>query len=187
MAIIMLLALLYLLATELHATERPPALDPNDVPFGIDPNQYTADLLDFIVAEPNLSSVSTVYAHNKGGWETELAIVMADGTPTDHLVQKLTNKPVRDPNGGWNQGFQWAWTPPGEGIYYLELRLSTKGKPQWRGDARTVVVYSYGEDPPFLYTYKPDVPILRIAQVQRLWQRSVKLGKAMTKPTHVWR
>ena len=165
--------------------QRPIPLDPNEVPFGIDPNFYTADLLQWVVADPNVSIISTIQAHNKGGWATELSVVMADGTPTDAVVQKLTTKPVQDPNGGWNQGFQWGWTPRSEGVFYLELRLTTKGKPLWKGDRRTVVVYAFGEDIPYLVVQ--DVPILRLTQAQRLWQYSMKAGRPLTKPTKVVR
>jgi len=183
--IVLTIVVFAVMAAVCNAAERPAPLDPNDIPFAVDPNAYTADLLDYVEAEPNVSFVSTVQAHNKGGWETELSIVMADGSPTDHVVQRLTTKPVKDPNGGWNQGFQWAWTPPAEGVFYLELRLTTTGKPEWKGDRRTVVVYAYGEDAPFLWVR--DVPILRLTEAQRLWMHAKKVQQPLTSPTRVWR
>jgi hypothetical protein len=163
--------------------QRPAPLDPNTVPFPVDANAYTADLLDWYVSDGN-SIVGLVNAHNKGGWATQLDIVMADGTPTSTVIQQLTPKPVKDPNGGFNLGFQWGWTPPAEGIFYLELRLSTKSKPTWKGDRRTVVVWA-GKDEPFLWVR--DIPILRLAEAQKLWQHAKKLGRPLTKPTRVWR
>ena len=170
-----------------EAAIQPPALDPNDIPFAVDPNAYdpNAPLIDYMVGDPNVSIISTVYAHNKGGWETVLAIVMGDGSPTSSAISKLTPKPVKDPNSGWNQGFEWAWTPPGEGVYYVELRVTTKGKSTWKGDRRTVVIYAYGQDIPFLWVR--DVPTLRLIAAQRFWQQATKLGYPITYPTRVWR
>jgi hypothetical protein len=175
-----------LVFTSMYGATRPPAMDPNTVPFVVDPNSYdpNAPLIDYMVTDANVSVVSVVYAHNKGGWETELAIVMADGSPTSSVIAKLTPKPVKDPNGGWNQGFEWSWTPPDEGIYFLELRLSTKGKPTWKGDRRTVVVFA-GQDVPFLWVI--DVPVLRLAEAQKFWQVAKKQNTSLTKPTRVWR
>ena len=167
------------------AMSRPPAIDVNDIPFAIDSNSYSADLLDYVIAEPNISVVSSVNIHNKGGWLCDLDIIMADGTPTDTVIQRLAERPIKDPNGGWNQGFQWAWKPPAEGVYYLELRASTKGKPEWKVDRRMIVIYAYGEDTPFLWVR--DLPELRLTQSQKLWQYAMKMQKPMTNPTEVWR
>jgi len=173
------------LVTFASAAERPAPLDPNEIPFAIEPNAYTADLLDYVVAEPNVSVVSSVSIHNKGGWLCDLTIVMADGTPADTVIQRLAERPVKDPNGGWNQGFQWAWTPPAEGVYYLELRASTRDKATWKVDRRTVVVYAFGEDLPFLWVR--DLPELRLTQAEKIWQYATKLQRPLTSPTRVWR
>lgn len=185
LSIVFVLVVFLILVAIAHA-ERPAPLDPNSIPFATDPNSYTSDLLDYVVGESGKSFVSTINIHNKGGWLCNLAITMSDGSPTSTVIQRLTERPVKDPNEGWNQEFQWAWTPPSEGVFYLELIASTIGKPEWKTDRRTVVVYAYGEDIPYLWV--ADVPELsRMIQAQRLWQYSVKLGTPLTNPTNVWR
>lgn len=177
-------AILAISSVELYG-QRPPALDPNDVPFAFDPNNCTGDLLTYVVTDPNVSVISTIRAHNKGGWMTELDIVKCDGTPTDSVIQRATARPVKDPNGGWTQEFTWGWTPPGEGVYYLEFRLSTRGKPDWKGDVRTILIYAYGEDIPYLFT--EDIPSLMTRRAQKLWQHAKKVGQPLTTPSRIFR
>lgn len=187
----LLLIVLFLAISSVGAT-RPDPLDPNSVPFGFDPNLCSGDLLGYVAVEVNMTVISTVYAYNKGGWRTELDIAMGDGSVTDAVITRTTARPIKDPNGGWIQEFQWGWTAPQEGIFYLEFRLSTQGKPTWKSDIRTILVYAYVEDQPWLYTR--DVPFLSVGKFQRNWMRSKVLAlkfpnkyKAFTSPTHVWK
>lgn len=187
---IILLIVLFLASSSFGV--RPAPMDPNLVPFGFDPNLCSSDLLDYVVVEPNMSVISTVYARNKGGWLTELDIVTCDRSVTDAVITRTTARPVKDPNGGWIQEFQWGWTAPHEGVFHLEFRLSTQGKPAWKSDIRAILVYAYVEDQPWLYTR--DIPVLDVKKFQRTWMRSKVLAskfpskcKVFTSPAQMWK
>lgn len=182
--LLVVLAILAVLSVKSYGL-RPPPMDPNDVPFAFDPNNFASDLLSYVVTDSNVSVISTIRAHNKGGWLTDLYIAMCDGSPTDSVIQRVTARPVKDPNGGWIQEFTWGWTPPGEGVYYLEFRLSTRGKPGWKGDVRTILVYAYGEDIPYLTIV--DVPNLMVRRAQKLWQHAKKIDQPLTAPSRIFK
>jgi len=145
------------------------AIDPNSMPFSPDPNAYTEPIVGYGDGDPNTPMVFETTVRNKGGWNVDLSIEMADGTPTSVSMQAETSKPIHDPNtGGFKKVFNWSWTPPAEGVYYLELRATTRGKPEWQAGTGTVILYCYGEDVPWIEM--PDPPIVSIADKQRTFQ-----------------
>ena len=169
------------LAAVCNAAERPAPLDPNRVPFPYEPNLCPSPVLDYVISEPNLSVVYAIGAHNRWGLDIELDVVDANGELIDVVVQKLGR--AKDPNGGWNQYWQFAWTPPAiEKVHYLELICTDK---VGRQDRCTLLVYAVYDDAPFIFHGSP--PIARLTQAQRLWQYAKKVQQPLTLPTRVWR
>ena len=144
-------------------------IDPNTMPFTPDPNQYTAPITFWTEADPNVSIAFETTIRNKGGWNVDLSVSMADGSPTSVAMNSLSLMPVKDiVAGGFKKVYAWSWTPPAEGVYYLEVRASTRGKPQWKGDVKTVIIYAYGQDAPTIEM--PDPPVITLDDRQRTWQ-----------------
>jgi len=163
------------------AATRPPELGPDEIPFAYDPNLCPSPLLAYVISEPNLSVVYAVGAHNKWGLDIELDVVNANGQLIDIVVQKLGR--AKDPQGGWNQYWQFAWTPPPvEMVHYLEIVVTDK---VGRTARRTLLVYAVHDDTPFIFHGSP--PVSRLNEAQRLWQYAKKIQKPLTKPTRVWR
>lgn len=177
------IAITSLLVSTSTAVTRPPV--PTDVPFEYDPNLCSSSLMDFVITEPNVSVVSAIGGHNRWGLDLELDVARCDGQIIDVNVQRMSK--VKDPNGGWNQYWQWSWTPPAslqDEVYYLELRLIDE---IGRQNRRTILVYAVQDDPPFLFPVRGPIPVARVKQAQRHWQWVKKHGKTLTSPTRVAR
>jgi hypothetical protein len=160
-----------------YAKERPPV--PTDVPFEFDPNLCQSEVMDWAIAEPNLSIVYAVGAHNKWGLEIDFALSPSDPT-TLVVVDKLGK--AKDPEGGWNQYWQFSLTlPPIEKVHYINLVATDKAG---RTDSRTLLIYAVFDDAPFLFPSEP-LPVSRMKEAQKLWQVAMKKGTPMTKPTTV--
>ncbi len=166
------LDILILMAIALSAAEKPPV--PNDVPFVYDPNLCPSAVMAWVITEPNLSLVYAVGVHNKYGLDVTLTV-----NAVDVLVDRIGK--AEDPNGGWNQYFQFAWKPPHEAIHYLEIVATDVAG---RQDKRTLLVYAVYDDAPFIFPVDT-IPISRMKHAQRMVQVAKKVGFAMTKPVAV--
>ena len=148
-------------------------IDPNILPFGIDPNAYEAPITYWTIGEPNIAVNFKTTLRNKGGWNNELDVTMADGTPTTIFMQPETAKPVKDPDtNSFKKVFNWGWMPPSEGVFYLELRSRAKGRPTWKVDKKTVIIYCYGEDTPWIWS--PYIPFVTMEEKAKTWQYLAK-------------
>ncbi len=164
------------LASALSAVTRPPV--PASIPFAYDPNLCPSPVMDWIVAEPNETIVYAVGVHNRLGMVVNLAVT---GTAEqDVLIDRVGT--VEDPADGWNQYFQFAWTPPAaEAIHYVEITATDL---TGRQDSRTLLVYAVYDDAPFIFPVRT-LPVSRIRQAQRLVQVAKKVNFPMTKPIQV--
>jgi hypothetical protein len=135
--------------------------------------------MDWKIAEPNMSAIYAVGAHNKWGLDIDVGVTCPD--PNVYiLVDRLEKK--KDPAGGWNQFFQFAMTfPPEEKVHYLEVIAVDKAG---RQDIRTLLVYTVYDDAPFIFISEP-VAVTRIKEAQKLWQVAMKKGVPLTKPTRL--
>jgi len=156
---------------------KPPV--PIDIPFEYDPNLCLSPVMDWKIAEPNMSAIYAVGAHNKWGLDIDVGVTCPD--PNVYiLVDRLEKK--KDPAGGWNQFFQFAMTfPPEEKVHYLEVIAVDKAG---RQDIRTLLVYTVYDDAPFIFISEP-VSMTRIKEAQKLWQVAMKKGVPLTKPTRL--
>ena len=161
-----------LLLLAILAVTRPPALDPNDVPFVYDPNMCLSDVLGWVVTEPNTSVIWTMTAHNKYGLRVDL---YAPNT----VIQRLA---MYQDLEGYVQEFQLAYTPETDGVHYIDVTATDLLGQQ---DSRTVLVLAVTEDPPVIKM--ESVPIVRMKQAQQLWQVAKKEGKQLTSPARVWK
>jgi len=187
-----LISLIILLATSIAvARPRPPVLDPNALPVPYDPNiLHVAEPVAWLPADVNMSVVSQINVWNRQGRTVTVDIeevIVLDGEatiqPIQHMIQADYEQPMADPNGGYNQGFTWGFTPSESGLKYLLFTASTPEKPNWKSDARIFVIYVEAEDVPVIWVQ--DVPLVTTRSAQRLWQASAKADTPMTKPTLV--
>lgn len=171
--------IILILAGLLSVITRPPV--PNDVPFEFDVNCCASEVMSWIIVEPNLSLVYAIGVHNKFGLAIDIDVVGTSDEPIDTLVDRLGK--VADPDGGWNQYFQIAWTPPpGEQIHYLELRATDAAG---RQDRRTLLVYATDDTGPIIFPIHGPLPVSRIKSAQRLVQVAKKVGFPLTRPITV--
>ena len=174
-----ILTITLLLGACASAVTKPPV--PTDMPFAFDPNLCPSPILDWIIVEPNLSLVYAIGVHNRFGMTIEIDVIGTGGDPIETLVDALGKSP--DPDGGWNQYFQIAWTPPaGEGLHYLEIRARDI---VGRQDRRTLLVYTVADDAPFIFPVHGPLPVSRMKAAQRLVQVAKKVGFPLTKPITV--
>jgi len=166
--------ILLILVTFLTITARPPV--PVDIPFEYDPNMVTAEILQWFVAEPNVTFVCTVAAHNRWGLRTELEVTDCYDPNSAILIQR--SEKLKDPEGGWNQYWNVMITISGEGVHYIELKCIDK---VGRTDERTLLVLCVKDDVPFLFI--ESAPTISIKQAQRSWQYAKKVGYPATMPT----
>jgi hypothetical protein len=107
---------------------RPPALTQADVPFMFDPNQCPSEVLGFFQATPG-----DVIRWDFGIYLIEDAVLdvnFVDAAGAG-MVYSLTRPPgdsYHDPNadpvtGQHRKGYRFEWTPPGPGLYYIEVRV----------------------------------------------------------------
>ena len=174
----MKVVLILLLAACASAVTRPPV--PTDIPFPYDPNLCKSPIMEWIVVEPNLTFVYAIGVHNLHGLKVNVSMMGTGVSPIDVLVERLGV--VEDPDGGWNQYFQIAWTPPeGEQVYYPEIiAVDLAG----RIDRRTVLIYAVFDDAPFIFPVQ-ELPVSRMKAAQRMIQVAKKVRFPMTKPVHV--
>lgn len=163
-----LIPIILLLTCSVFAITKP--LVPTDMPFVVDPNMHTSPILDWIIVEPNHSLVYALGFHNKAGMSVEIDVIGTAGEPIDTLVQTLGV--AKDPDGGYNQYFQIAWTPPSEEkLHYLEIRATDVIGRQVRA---TLLVYAVYDDVPFFFPVHGPIPVSRIKQAQRMVQYAKK-------------
>ena len=176
---ISILLLIFILNITAWSVERPPIMEPNNVPFVYEPNLCLSPVMAWIIAEPNISTIYGVGSHNKWGLSTELTIV--DPAGGEVIIQKLGK--YKDPAGGWNQYWQFMFTMSVEGVHYLELTVTDK---VGRTDCRTLLVLVTKDDTPFIFPGSPPpLPVSRIKEAQRFWQYAKKNNYPVTKPTTV--
>lgn len=163
----------FLLMTAILSVTRPPV--PANIPFAYDPNMVTAEILTWCVADPNLTVMTTVAAHNKWGLDTELTVRDVYDGNTPIAIQK--NQKTKDPAGGFNQYWVLMVTPMAEGVHYIELICTDK---VGRSDQRTMLILCVEGDSPFLFVESP--PVITVEQAQRAWQYAKKIGYPITSP-----
>lgn len=160
-------------------TQRPPI--PADIPFPYDSNLVTAEILEWFIAEPNLSFIYSPAVKNKWGLEVDFIVVDCYDSNTPILVERGTRE--KDPDGGWIQRFQVIATLSKEGVHYLEMTAVDK---KGRTDVRILLVLCAADDPPFIFMEDP--PVITDAQLknaQKTWQYAKKMQYSATNPTHV--
>ena len=153
---------------------------PTDVPFEHDPNKCLSEVMDWVICEPYMSTVYACGYHNR--WGLDVSIEMISGDPNVAIITDRLDK-ANDPNGGWNQYYQFGITPPaGEKVHYIEIVSTDKAG---RQDKRTLLLYAVYDDEGYLFPVTP-LPLTRTKEAQRLWQMAKKAGKPLTKPTKIW-
>ena len=169
-----------ILLVMLAIIQRPPV--PQDIPFPYDPNMVTSEILEWFVAEPNLTFVYSPSVKNKWGLQVDFHVVDCHDANTPILVERGIREP--DPDGGWIQRFQVMVTPSTEGVHYIEMTAIDK---KGRMDSRTLLVLCVEDDPPFIFM--EDTPVITDAQLdaaERTWQYAKKMRYPATKPTKVF-
>lgn len=168
------LGVLMMMAIAVGAAEKPPV--PNDVPFQFDPNLCPSPVMDWVIADANISLVCAVRVHNKYGLRVNLTVNF-----TDILVDRIDT--TKDPNGGWNQSFQFAWTPPPiEEIHYLGIVATDAAG---RQDRRTLLIYVVYDDAPVIFSADNMSPVSREKHALRMVEVAKKREFPMTKPVAV--
>lgn len=156
--------------------ERPPVLEPNDVPFAYDPNSCPSPVMDWRITRMGTASIYSISAHD----EAAVAIVMSGYIAGSDVLVYYLDK-AKDPNGGWNQYWNCAFTLNRTGVHYLEFTASdTIG----REDRRTVLILSVEDDGLFIFPGAPPI-ITKVEDAQRLVQHAKKKQFPMTKPVRV--
>ena len=154
--------------------------EPN-VPFPIAPPADAPPVLWWYVAEPGQTIFWPVNVWTRYGSEVAVDVSNADpnGPIWDFAVERVSKQPI-DPNNpdyGWNEEFQAAWTvPDSEGVYYVRVTAGINPKPQYGehdlrptpalSDSRTWVIKAESYAPPQLWVIDP--PLLTVAN--RNWQ-----------------
>ena len=170
--------LLLFLTVTTWSIERPPVMEPNDVPFVYEPNLCLSPVMDWVITEPNIAAIYGVGYHDSRGLNTELTAVDPNGPVI--LIQKLGK--YKDSGGGWNQYWQCMFTMSTEEVHYLELETVDK---IGRSDCRTLLVLVIRDDNFFIFPGSPPLPVSHIKETQRFWQYAKKVGYPVTKPTTV--
>ena len=168
-----------LLVMLLTIIQRPPV--PENIPFPYDAKMVTSEVLEWFVAEPNLTFVYTASVKNKWGLEVDYTVTDCYDANTPILVDRGVRE--EDTDGGWIQRFHVMVTPASEGVHYLEMTAIDK---KGRLDKRVLLVLCVEDDPPFIFIEDP--PVITDASIknaQRLWQVAAKYGYPATKPTRV--
>jgi hypothetical protein len=172
------IGLVLLITSMAWGADIPPVMGPNDVPFAYEPNLCLSPVMDWVITEPNISTIYGVGYHDHRGLSVELTA--SDPNGPDILIQKLDR--YKDPAGGWNQYWQCMFTIPADGVHYIELETVDK---IGRTDCRTLLVLVTSDDSYFIFPGTPPLPVSRIKDAQRFWQYAKKLNYPVTKPTRV--
>ena len=167
-----------LLIAMMAIVQRPPV--PTDIPFPYDANMATSEILEWFVAEPNLTFVYSPAVKNKWGLQVDFIVSDCYDSNTPILIERGIRE--EDPDGGWIQRFQVMVTPSKEGVHYIEMTAIDK---KGRTDSRTLLVLCAADDSPFIFMDDPPV-ITKLKDAQKTWQYAMKHGYPATKPTKVF-
>lgn len=172
------IGLVLLIISMVWGVERPPVMEPNDVPFVYEPNLCQSEIMAWTITGEQVTNIYTVAVWNEWGLSTELTVT---GIP-NILVQKIEKLP--DAEGGWNQIFTFSFVAPTAGVHYLNMTATDY---IGQSDTRTLMVLAMNNVPPILRPYSPPIitPV-SIKNGQRHWQFGAKqfaLGKTLQFPT----
>ena len=168
-----------LLIAMMAIIQRPPV--PTDIPFPYDPNMVTSEILEWFVAEPNLTFVFSPSVKNKWGLQVDFEVIDCSDANTPILVERGIRE--KDTDGGWIQRFQVMVTPSKEGLHYIEMTAVDK---KGQTDTRTLLVLCVEDEPPFIFMEDPPVITKKsIKNAQKMWQVAMKRNYPATKPTKV--
>jgi len=143
--ILVILGIIIVIGFLLSAAIRPPALDPNDVPFPYDPNKCLSEPLDWLQVAPGSICVGDLHATDDDGDDVFFALLSG---PAGVSIQKGISIPdANDPNAMVHY-MTWSWSVPAAvGVYYLNFQaMDIMGGT----DERTILVNVRTNVPPVL-------------------------------------
>lgn len=157
--VLVVLGIILLIGILVAQTIRPPALDPNDVPFAYDPNLCFSEPLAWVQVAPGSLCTGDLHATDDDGDDVFFTLLSG---PSGVSIQRGASIPdANDPNAMVHY-MTWSWpVPAAVGVYYLNFQaMDIMGGT----DERTVLVNVRTNVPPVLEVGGP-------VSVWDLWPR----------------
>lgn len=195
MIIVVLILVVAIMAAVGMGATRPAPLEPNDIPGEYDPNLCDGDVMDWAFCSPASSILYAVEFWSKSGRPvTGLDLTLGGGPIID--FSSVYEGKMKDPNGGWFHRWYLGYTPAAEGVHYLNIKASYGPRTHseaWRLDSeppqmdtRTVLLFVFSDDTPFLRPSSEPAPVAKMKSAQRAWQKFAKTGRRLPGPVRVF-